>query len=126
MPHPSHKNLVRCKWVYKLKFNSVCSISRYNVRLVAKGSHQQLGLDYSEAFSPVVKLTIVRFIIALAVSCHWSLRQLDISNAFLHGIFQKEVYMQQPPDYVDASHPDYVCRLHRIPLWLETGFKGMV
>lgn len=112
VPHPSHKNLVGCKWVYKLKFNSVSSISRYKVRLVAKGFHQKPGLDYSETFSPVVKLTIVRLIIALAVSCHWSLKQLDISNAFLHGILQEEFYMQQPPDYVDASHLDCVCRLH--------------
>lgn len=70
MPYPPHKNLVGCKWVYKLKLNSDGSVSRYKARLVAKGFHQQPGLDYLETFSLVIKPTTVRLIIALAVSCH--------------------------------------------------------
>ena len=78
-------NLVGCKWVYKLKLHSDGSIARYKAHLVAKGFHQQPGIDYIETFSPVVKLATIRLILTIAVSFRWSLRQFEISNAFLHG-----------------------------------------
>ena len=110
---PPGVNLVGCKWVYKLKLHSDGSIARYKARLVAKGFHQQAGIDYIKTFSPVVKPTTVRLVLSIAVSFHWSLRQLDISNAFLHGFLKEEVYMQQPPGYVDHQFPHHVCRLHK-------------
>ena len=87
-------NLVGCKWIYKLKLNSDGTIARYKARLVAKGFHQQAGIDYTDTFSPVVKLATVKLILSIVVSFRWPLRQWDISNAFLHGILQEEVYMQ--------------------------------
>ena len=98
-------NLVGCKWVYKLKLHSDGSIARYKAHLVAKGFHQQPGIDYTETFSPVVKLATVRLILTIAVSFRWSLREVDISNAFLHGFLKEEVFMQQPPGYVDSHFP---------------------
>ena len=67
-------NLVGCKWVFKLQLNSDGSISRYKVRLVAKGFHQQAGVDFHETFSPVIKPTIVRLVLAITVNCNWPLR----------------------------------------------------
>ena len=110
---PPHANLVGCKWVFKIKLHSDGTIAHYKARLVAKGFHQQAGLDYSETFSPVVKLATVRLVLAIAVCCNWPLKYLDVSNAFLHGHLKEEVYMQQPPGYIDAAHPTYVCKLHK-------------
>ena len=113
VPLPSSKNVVHCKWVYKIKRGNDGSIARYKARLVAKGFLQQYGLDYEETFSLVVKLATVRIILALAVQFNWSLKQLDVSNAFLHGVLQEEVFMSQPPGYIDPDHPNHVCKLHK-------------
>ena len=103
--------MVGCKWVFKLKHNSDGSISRYRARLVAKGFHQQYGVDFEKTFSLVIKPPIVRIILSLAVQFNWPLRQLDVRNTFLHGFLREEVYMVQPFGYVNPVFPNHVCRL---------------
>ena len=71
---PSTKNIVGCKWLYKLKKNPDGSITRYKAQLVAKGYHQEAGLDFDENFSPVVKPTTVRLILSLAAHFGWELK----------------------------------------------------
>lgn len=61
----------------------------------------------------MVKPTTVRLILALVVNFGWSLRQLDVSNAFLHGVLWEEVYTSQPPGYRDHARPHHVCLLHK-------------
>ena len=43
----------------------------------------------------------------------WKLKQLNVSNAFLHGLLKEEVFMAQPQGYVDLSFPNHVCLLHK-------------
>jgi hypothetical protein len=113
VPRSTHQKVIRNKWVYKLKQCTDGTIDRYKAHLVAKGFNQVCGVDFSETFSPVIKPATVRVILALAVHFDWPLRQLDVSNAFLHGILPKEVYMEQPRGFVDPLHPDHVYRLHK-------------
>ena len=87
---PSHK-VIGCKWVYKVKLLPDSSVESYKARLVAKGFHQTHGLDYCETFSPVVKPTTIRVVLTLALTYHWSLKQLDVDNAFLNGDLLEDV-----------------------------------
>ncbi|XP_071912390.1 uncharacterized protein [Coffea arabica] len=73
------------------------SVARLKACLVAKGYAQIYGEDYSNTFSRIAKLTSVRLFISMATTHNWSLHQLDIKSAFLHGDLQEEVYMEQPP-----------------------------
>jgi hypothetical protein len=85
------QNLVGCKWVFKLKRKADGSIERHKARLVAKGFHQQAGVDFGETYSPVVKPTTIWTVLSLAFSAGWSLKQIDIQNAFLHGFLSEDV-----------------------------------
>jgi hypothetical protein len=112
-PRPLHQKVIRNKWVFKLKQKSDGTIDRYKARLVAKGFDQEEGVDFHETFSPVIKPATIRLVLALTVHFNWVIHQLDISNAFLHGYLEEEVFMEQPKGFEDPHFPDYVCRLHR-------------
>lgn len=106
------KNLIDCKWVYKIK-KADGMIDRYKARLVDKGFKQRYGIDYEDTFSPVVKAATICLVLSLAISKNWILRQLDVQNAFLHGVLQKDVYMRHPPGYEDKAFPHHVCKLNK-------------
>jgi hypothetical protein len=95
------------------------SVDCYKARLVAKGFKQRVGIDYDDIFSPVVKPATIRLVVSLAVSQGWVLRQLDVQNAFLHGILEEEVCMKQPPWFVHPVFASYYCRLDKATYGLK-------
>ncbi|GKV43628.1 hypothetical protein SLEP1_g50892 [Rubroshorea leprosula] len=110
--HPS-QHVLGCKWVFRLKRGKDGSIERSKARLVAKGFHQRPGSNYFNTFSLVIKPTTIRTVLSLAVSRGWSIKQLDVNNAFLHGHIDEVLYMQQPTGFVDHNFPSHVCRLRK-------------
>jgi hypothetical protein len=92
---PSNHKAIGLKWVYKIKRNAEGEVSRYKARLVAKGYKQKYGIDYKEVFAPVARLDTVRLLIALDAHHNWKIYQLDVKSAFLNGILEEEVYVQQ-------------------------------
>ena len=100
---PIGKKAIECRWVFVVKVNPNGSVARLKACLVAKGYAQSYGVDYSDIFFPIVKMTFVRLFISLASTHDWDLHQLDIKNDFLHGDLQEEVYMKQHPRFVAQS-----------------------
>jgi len=107
------KKAIGCKGVYKVKHNADGSMSKYKARLVAKGYAQTYGIDYEETYSPIAKMTTIRVIIVMATAKGWSLHQMDVKDVFLCGDLQEEVYMEQPPGYVDQTRLNLVYRLKK-------------
>ena len=62
------RNPIGIKWVFKKKLNAKGKVEQYKDRLVAKGYSQAEGIDFGEIFSPVVKLTSIRFILSFDVA----------------------------------------------------------
>jgi hypothetical protein len=113
VPLPKDKKTIGCKWVYKVKHNGDGYVIKYKSILVVKGYAQTYGINYEETYSPVAKMTTLRAIIAMATTKGWSLHEMDVKNVFFHGDLQEEMYMEQPPGYVNQTHPNLVCRLKK-------------
>jgi hypothetical protein len=115
VPASKAHNLVGCKWVFWIKRKADGSIDRYKARLVAKGFHQQASIDYEETFSPMIKPITVHLVLSIAISSGWSIRQIDIQNAFLHGVLTEEVCMSQvsTPGYSNPQYSNHVCCLQK-------------
>ena len=87
---PAGKRILPCKWIYKQKVTDSASKPIYKARLVAKGFKQQEGVDFEEIFSPVVKMTTLRCVLALVAQQDMELVQMDVKTAFLHGDLREE------------------------------------
>ena len=111
VPRPPRANVITGKWVFRHKTRPDGSLERYKARWVERGFRQRAGVDFTDTFAPVVKPGMIHVVLQLAVSRAWPVHQLDVSNAFLHGHLDEQVFYQQPTGFVDADYPDDVCLL---------------
>ncbi|EON88790.1 Ribonuclease H, partial [Plesiomonas shigelloides 302-73] len=109
----SGEGRLELKWVYKIKRNAKGEVERNKARLVAKGYNQRQGIDYDEVFAPVARLETIRLIISLAAQNAWKIYQMDVKSAFLNGLLEEEVYIEQPPGFEEKGQEDKVLKLKK-------------
>nr|KAJ0209461.1 hypothetical protein LSAT_V11C400222940 [Lactuca sativa] len=113
VPRPSGKSITGTRWVYRNKVDKDGIITRNKARLVAQGFTQIESIDYGETFAPVARIEAIRMFLAYASYMNFIVYQMDVKTAFLHGVLEEEVFLNQPPGFVDKDHPNYVYRLDK-------------
>ena len=113
VPLPSDHRIVSNKWVLTKKYDANGVLLRFKVRLVDRGFTQVPGLDFTNTFAPTLKSTPLRLVFALTTGLNLEMHHLDIETTFLHGDLDEDIYMEQPPYFVDPQFPKYVCKLKK-------------
>jgi transposase InsO family protein len=121
---PAGKKAVKCKWIFKKKLGLEGQLLRYKARLVAKGFTQEYGIDYNETYSPVVRYSTIRILLALAVNLDMNVDHMDVKTAFLNGDLKETVYMEQPDGYKVDGKENYVFRLNKAVYGLKQASKA--
>ncbi|GJW42981.1 putative ribonuclease H-like domain-containing protein [Tanacetum coccineum] len=125
---PHGMKVIGTKWVYRNKRDERGMVVRNKARLVAQGYTQEEGIDYDEVFAPVARIEAIRLFLAFASFMGFIVFQMDVKSAFLYGTIDEEVYVSQPPGFVDPDHPNKVYKvvkalygLHQAPrAWYAT------
>ncbi|GJW61231.1 retrovirus-related pol polyprotein from transposon TNT 1-94 [Tanacetum coccineum] len=124
VPQPKNMIIIRTKWVFRNKLDENGIVSRNKARLVAQGYNQQEGIDYDETYAPVARLESIRILLAYACALDFKLFQMDVKSAFLNGFINEEVYVAQPPGFIDFEKPDHVYKLKKALYGLKQAPKA--
>nr|GEY06980.1 putative ribonuclease H-like domain-containing protein [Tanacetum cinerariifolium] len=125
---PHGKRAIGTKWVYRNKRDQRGIIVRNKPRLVAQGHREEEGIDYDDVFAHVARIEAIKLFLAYASFVDFTMYQMYVKSAFLYGTIEEEVYVSQPPGFVDPEFPDRVYKvekalygLHQAPgAWYET------
>ncbi|GJY63768.1 retrovirus-related pol polyprotein from transposon TNT 1-94 [Tanacetum coccineum] len=124
VPQPRNMTIIGTKWVFRNKLDENGIVSRNKARLVAQGYNQQEGIDYDETYAPVARLESIRILLAYACALDFKLFQMDVKSAFLNGFINEEVYVAQPPGFIDFKKPDHVYKLKKALYGLKQAPKA--
>ncbi|GKC56488.1 copia protein [Tanacetum coccineum] len=105
------EKVIGTKWVYRNKQDERSVVIRHKARLVAQGHRQEKGIDYDEVFAPVARIKAIRIFLAFASYMGFIVYQMDVKRAFLYGTIDEEVYVSQPPSFVDPKFPKKVYKV---------------
>ena len=89
------------------------SAVRFKAQVLAKGYAQREGIDCNEVFSPIVKHSSIRVMLAFVAQFDLELVQLDVKTAFLHRDLDEEIYMSQPDGYQVTGKEKWVVKLKK-------------
>ncbi|GJW63972.1 retrovirus-related pol polyprotein from transposon TNT 1-94 [Tanacetum coccineum] len=116
--------VIGTKWVFRNKLDENDIVSRNKARLVAQGYNQQEGIDYDETYAPVARLESIRILLAYACALDFKLFQMDVKSVFLNDFINEEVYVAQPPGFIDFKKPNHVYKLKKALYGLKQAPKA--
>ncbi|GJY17835.1 retrovirus-related pol polyprotein from transposon TNT 1-94 [Tanacetum coccineum] len=113
VPLPDNIKPLTLKWLFKNKHDEENTVIRNKSRLVVRGYRQEEGIDFEESFAPVARMEAIRIFLAYAAHKSFTVFQMDVKTAFLHGTLKEDVYVCQPEGFIDADHPSHVFKLKK-------------
>ncbi|GJZ67603.1 retrovirus-related pol polyprotein from transposon TNT 1-94 [Tanacetum coccineum] len=113
VPPPDNIKPLTLKWLFKNKHDEENTVIRNKSRLVVRGYRQEEGIDFEESFAPVARMEAIRIFLAYAAHKSFTVFQMDVKTAFLHGTLKEDVYVCQPEGFIDADHTSHVYKLKK-------------
>nr|GFB25796.1 retrovirus-related Pol polyprotein from transposon TNT 1-94 [Tanacetum cinerariifolium] len=111
---PDNISPLTWKWLFKNKHDEEQAVIRNKSRLVLRGYRQEEGIDFEESFTLVARMEAVRIFLAYVAQKSFSMFQMDVKTAFLHGSLKEDMYVCQPEGFIDADHPSHVYKLKKV------------
>nr|GEX64264.1 retrotransposon protein, putative, Ty1-copia subclass [Tanacetum cinerariifolium] len=113
VPTPYNISPLTLKWIFKNRHDEEQTVIRNKSRLVVRGYCQEEGLDFEESFAPVARMEAIRIFLAYDAHKSFTVLQMDVKTAFLHGSLKEDVYVCQPDGFIDVDHPSHVYKLKK-------------
>nr|GEZ35765.1 hypothetical protein [Tanacetum cinerariifolium] len=113
VPAPDNISPLTLKWLFKNKHDEEQTVIRNKSRLVVRGYRQEEGIDFEESFDLVARIEAIRIFLAYAAHKSFTVFQMDVKTAFLHGSLKEDVYVCQPEGFIDVDHPSHVYKLKK-------------
>nr|GEV84809.1 ribonuclease H-like domain-containing protein [Tanacetum cinerariifolium] len=123
---PFGKKTIRTKWVYRNKKDERGVVVRNKARSVAQGHRQEEGIDYDEVFASMARIKAIRIFLDFASYMGFIVYQMDMKSAFMYGTIDEEVYVSQPPGFVDPKFPNKVYKVVKALYGLHQAPKACV
>nr|GFB51238.1 retrovirus-related Pol polyprotein from transposon TNT 1-94 [Tanacetum cinerariifolium] len=113
VPSPDGIKPLTLKWLFKNNHDEENTIIRNKTRLVVRGYKQVEGIDFEESFAPVARMEAIRIFLVYVAHKGFTMYQMDVKTAFLHGSLKEDVYVCQPEGFIDADYPSHVYKLKK-------------
>nr|GEW19932.1 Gag-Pol polyprotein [Tanacetum cinerariifolium] len=113
VPAPDNILPLTLKWIFKNKNDEENTVIRNKSRIVVRGYHQEEGLDFNKSFASVARMESIRIFLAYVAHKSFTVFQMDVKTAFLHGTLKEDVYVCQPEGFINADHPSHVYKLKK-------------
>nr|GFB38389.1 retrovirus-related Pol polyprotein from transposon TNT 1-94 [Tanacetum cinerariifolium] len=113
VPVPDNISPLTLKWLFNNKYDEEQTVIRNKSRLVVRGYRQEKGIDFEESFAPIARMEAIQIFLAYAAHKSFTVFQMDVKTAFLHGSLKEDVYVCQPEGFIDANHPSHIYKLKK-------------
>nr|GEU64060.1 retrovirus-related Pol polyprotein from transposon TNT 1-94 [Tanacetum cinerariifolium] len=113
VPSPDGIKPLTLKWLLKNKHDEENTVIRNKTRLVVRGYRQEEGINFEESFAPIARMEAIRIFLAYDAHKGFTVYQMDMKTAFLHGSLKEDVYVCQPEGFIDADYPSHVYKLKK-------------
>nr|GEX10584.1 hypothetical protein [Tanacetum cinerariifolium] len=121
---PDNISPLTLKWIFKNKNDEENTVIRNKSCLVMRGYHQKEGLDFEESFAPIARMEAIKIFLAYAAYKSFTVFQMGVKTAFLHGTLKEDVYVCQPEGFIDADHPSHVYKLKKALYGLKQALRA--
>nr|GEV09420.1 retrovirus-related Pol polyprotein from transposon TNT 1-94 [Tanacetum cinerariifolium] len=99
-------------WIESMQ-EELLQFKRLDSCLVLRGYRQEEGIDFEESFAPIARIEAINIFLAYVAHKSFTVFQMDVKTAFLHGTLKEDVYVCQPEGFIDADHPSHVYKLNK-------------